>query len=97
METILTILRYALLYITLLGGSIFIAYKSNRKIENCIAPNLAIIILMLYIFGIFNMLKYGVYLLVIMNILLGIYGIIKLKDDKQNLKEKLITPRICIF
>lgn len=90
-------LRYALLYATLLGGSIFISQKSNKKIENCIAPNLAIIILTLYIFGIFNILKYGVWFLVVINILLGIYAIAKLLKNKQKLKEIFLTPGFAFF
>lgn len=97
MEAILTILRYILLYITLLGGSIFISYKSNKKIENCIAPNFAIIIVTLYLFGIFNILKYGVCLVTILNILLGIYAIIRQWENKEGLKQKLLTPGLAFF
>lgn len=97
MEPIMTILRYILLYITLLGGSIFISYKSNKKIENCIAPNFAIIILILYVFGIFNILKYGVWVVTIANILLGIYAIARKWKNKEELKQKLLTPGLAFF
>lgn len=97
MEVILTLLRYILLYFIIISGSIFIADKANKKIEKCIAPNIAIIILVLYIFGIFELLKYGVWVIAILNIALGLYTIIKSKKNKNELKEKILTPGLVFF
>ncbi len=97
MLLLITISRYLLLYLIIISGSIFIADKANKKIEKCIAPNIAIIILTLYIFGMFEILKYGVYIIGVTNILLGIYTIIKKWKDKENLKEKVLTSGFVFF
>lgn len=97
MQVILTLLRYVLLYFIIILGSMFIADKANKKIEKCIAPNIAIIILALYIFGIFEMLKDGVWAITIINILLGLYTIIKNWKNKERLKEKILTPGLGFF
>lgn len=97
MSLVITISRYMLLYLIIISGSIFIADKTNKKIEKCIAPNIAIIILELYIFGMFEILKYGVWIIGISNILLGIYTIIKTLKNKENLKEKVLTSGSMFF
>lgn len=97
MGVILTLLRYIIIYAVIIFGSIFIADKANKKIEKCIAPNMAIIILSLYIFGVFDILIYGVWTIVIANILLGLYTIIKSWKNKQELKAKIMTPGLAFF
>lgn len=97
MSLLITISRYLLLYFIIISGSIFIADKANKKIEKCIAPNIAIIILVLYIFGMFEMLKYGVWIISVINIFLGIYTIIKRWKDKDVLKEKILTSGFIFF
>lgn len=97
MTVVITILKYLLLYLIIISGSIFIADRANKKIEKCIAPNMAIIILELYIFGIFEILKYGVWIIGVTNILLGIYTIIKYWKTKDELKEKVLTPGFICF
>lgn len=97
METILILLRYILLYFIIISGSIFISYKTNKKVENCIIVNFAIIILTLYIFGLFEILKYGVWIIATANILLGLYTIIKNWNNKKNLKDKILTPGFILF
>lgn len=97
MAVVITISRYLLLYLIIISGSIFIADKANKKIEKCIAPNMAIIILELYIFGMFEILKYGVWIIGVTNILLGIYTIIKNWKTKHELKEKVLTSGFICF
>lgn len=97
MAVVITISRYLLLYLIIISGSIFIADKANKKIEKCIAPNMAIIILGLYIFGMFEILKYGVWIIGVTNILLGIYTIIKNWKTKEELKEKVLTSGFVCF
>lgn len=94
MNVITTLLRYILLYLIIISGSIFISYKSNKKIEKCIAPNICIIILSLYICGILEILKYGVWVVAVLNIILGLYAIIKIR---KNIKERLLTPGFIFF
>jgi len=97
MGIILTLLRYLLLYAVIISGSIFIADKANKKIEKCIAPNIAIIVLTLYIFGILDILQYGVWVISIVNILLGLYVIIKNWKNKEELRTKIMTPGLAFF
>lgn len=97
MSVLVTISRYLLLYFIIISGSIFIADKANKKIEKCIAPNIAIIILALYIFGIFEILKYGVWIIAVINIFLGIYTIIKRWKNKEALREKVLTSGFIFF
>lgn len=97
MEVALTLLRYILLYFIIISGSMFIADKAKKKIEKCIAPNIAIIILVLYIFGILEILKYGVWAISIVNILLGLYTIIKNWRNKEELKTKIMTAGLGFF
>lgn len=97
MELLIILLRYILLYIIITSGSIFISIKTNKKIERCIAPNMLITILLLYIFGMFEGLKYGVWFVSIINIILGIYAIIKGLKDKEKLKENIFSPGFAFF
>lgn len=94
MELFTMLFRYILLYCIIMGGSIFIADKAKKKIEYCIAPNIAIIILILYAFGIFNVLLCGVWVVAILNIILGGYTIVK---SGKELKEKVLTPGFFFF
>lgn len=94
MEFLNIVMRTILLYGILLGGSIFLAEKTNKKIEHCIAPNIGMIILVLYIFGICDCLIYGVWFISIINLLLGGYTLIK---NGKNLKEKVMTPGFTFF
>lgn len=97
MQLIIILLRIILLYAIIVSGSIFIAYKANKKIGNCIAVNFAIIILSLYIFGMLEILKYGVWVISFINIILGIYTIIKNRKNMKDLKEKILTPGFIFF
>ena len=97
MELVTILLRIILLYVIIVSGSIFIAYKANKKIESCIAINFGLIILSLYIFGMLEILKYGVWIISFSNIILGIYTIIKNKNNMKNLKEKILTPGFTFF
>lgn len=94
MEFVSILIRSILLYAITLGGSIFLADKAKKKIEHCIAPNIAIIIVVLYLFGICDLLIYGVWFISIINLLLGGYTLIK---NGKNLKEKILTPGFTFF
>lgn len=97
MELVTILLRIILLYVIIVSGSIFIAYKANKKIESCIAINFGLIILSLYIFGLFEWLKYGVWIVSILNIISGIYTIIKNWKNRKQIKDKILTPGFAFF
>ena len=90
----ITVFRLLLLYLIIVLGSIFISYKTKKKFEKSIAPFLAILILVLYLFGIFELLIYGVWVVSILSIVLGIYALIK---DNNNIKERILTPGFTFF
>lgn len=97
MEATIILLRYLVLYIIIISGSAFISYKTNKKIEYTLPINFGITILVLYIFGLFEGLKYGVYVIAILNLILGIYTIIKNWKNKEKIKEKILTPGFAFF
>ena len=97
MELFTILLRIILLYVIIVSGSVFVAYKSNKKIENCMAINFGLIILSLYIFGLFEWLKYGVWIVSILNIISGIYTIIKNWKNRKQIKDKILTPGFAFF
>lgn len=97
MEVIIILLRFIMLYAIIISGSIFIACKTNKKIEHCIAINFGLIILSLYIFGLFEILKYGVWIVYALNIILGIYTIIKNWKNRESLKKTILTPGFAFF
>lgn len=90
----MVMIGFLLIYITIVFGSIFISSILNKKIEKTIAINIGLIILELYIFGIFGILKQGLYAVVIINIILGIIGIIK---KKKKIVELVLTPGLAFF
>lgn len=97
MEILNILVRYTFLYLVILSGSIFISYKFNKKIEKCIAPAMSIIIIVLYIFGMFEGLKYGIWAILVAYIILGIYGLKNGIKNKEKLKENLLTPGLVFF
>ena len=85
---------YLGLYFTIIFGSLFIAHITKKKVEKVIPVNFCANILLLYIFGAFDILKAGLYITIAINVLLGIYTIFK---EKKNLKETLATPGFVFF
>lgn len=94
MNILMIFIRTIMLYFIITLGTTYISYKINRKFEKSIAIYFCIAILTLYIFGLFEVLKYGVWGISILSILLGIYAIIK---DKKNIKEKMFTSGFTFF
>ena len=93
------LLRIVFLYITIMAGSIFFASKFNKKIEECIGLNLLLIIFVLYIAGIFNLLLPAVYVVIVLELLLGVITIGKhIKEKKTTIiKEKLTSWGTLVF
>lgn len=93
------LLRYILLYIIILLGSIFIADKLKDKIQNTIAIYLMTSICCLYIFGLFNLLNFGIVITSICSGILGIITIVKYIKNKnvQQLRKMICTPGMIFF
>ena len=93
------LLRIALLYLTIISGSLFISEKFNKKMESAIGFNLLTIITFLYIAGLFNFLLVGVAIVVAIELILGAFTITKYIKEKQinKLKEKFVTVGMLVF
>lgn len=93
------LLRLILLYLTITGGSLFIAEKFNKKIGKCISLNLLLIITILYLFGIVNLLLPAVWIIVSLELVLGILVIVKYVKNKQihKLKQKFNSLGFLVF
>lgn len=91
-----TILGYILIYISIVLGSIFIANKFNKKIESCIAIDILLKMILMYIFGICNLLFIGLIVCISTSILLGIITIVKQRNNVE-FKEKILTNAFYFF
>ena len=93
------LLRYILLYIIIIFGSIFISSKLKKKIDSSIIINFLCIIIILYIFGIFNLLNIGVWVISFLELILGSITIAKYIKNKQLhvLKENILTTGFIFF
>lgn len=94
MNTVFTLIRFILLYLIMIMGTTFTSYITKKKFEKAVAPYFCIVILILYIFGLFEGLLYGVWIISILSILLGVYAIVK---DKKIIKDKIMTPGFTFF
>ena len=92
-------LRVILLYFIITSGSLFIAVKFNKKMGESIVINLLSTIIILYIFGLMNLLLVGTYIVVGLELLLGIITIIKVIKNKEKhiLKEKIMSAGFFAF
>lgn len=93
------ILRYMAVYFIVMLGSIFLADKFNKKVQNTIIIDLLLVVVCLYIFGILNLFNVGIKIVSIVSILLGIITIvknIKRKTIKQ-LGEKIFSAGTIFF
>lgn len=93
------IFRYVLLYVIILSYSIFIADLGNKKLEKTIPFSLISIILILYLFGLINLLSIGVYVIVITSMILLVYTIFKhvKNHTMKKLEEKIISVGTLFF
>lgn len=88
------LIGFLLIYLSILGGAIFISSIFNKKIELTIAVNIGINVLILYLFGLVNLLLPGVYIIVALNIVLGIIGAI---IKKKKIIDLVCTPGLAFF
>ena len=92
-------MEYIIFFIILIINTIFITTKLKNKIETNIAITIISMIIIVYIFGLFNQLKYGVLLLAIITSINFIYDIYYLIKNRKNikLKDKIITPGMIVY
>ena len=89
-----------ILLLMLLIPSIYFKYRSNISIEKIIPCTIISIILIIYIFGLFNFLKIGVYSVIILELVFTILLIKLLKQKKIKIKEiikLLLKPSMAIW
>lgn len=96
MEIVRTILGYTIIYISIVFGSIFLANKFNKKIEACIAIDILFKMILMYIFGLCNLLYIGSIVAITISIILGIITLIKQRKNAE-FKEKILTNVFYFF
>lgn len=96
MEIVRTILGYIIIYISIVFGSIFIANKFSKKIESCIVIDILFKMILMYIFGLFNLLYIGSIITITISIILGIITLIKQRKNTE-FKEKILTNGLGFF
>lgn len=79
-----------------------IAVKSNQKIEQCIPISVMGMILIVYLFGLFEQLRIGITIIEILTLIALFYLIIKiiLEIKKKKIKEliqKILTPGLVVY
>ena len=94
------ICRYILLYFIIISGSLAISYKFKKRICQTLPVAFFSIMIILYIFGLLQCLKIGVYLITFIYPILFLICIIH-SSIKKNLKEffknYIVTPDVLIF
>ena len=82
----LEIIKIVFLYIIILFGSMFISDIFNKKIDKTFIIYLLSVSALMYVFSIINCMKFGVYFICTISIILGFYTIIK------NIRKKQLWP-----
>lgn len=90
------ILKYILIYFSIILGSVAIAILFHKRIEKCVVVDIFIKIALLYLFGLIGQLKIGAILLVYFPIIIGMLLIIKNRKSEE-LKNNVITDGIVFF
>ena len=92
-------MEYIIFFIVVIINSIFITIKLKNRIEINIPISIMSMIIIVYVFGLFNKLVYGVLLLAIIsgiNFIYDIYYLIKYRKEIE-IKKVFITPGIVIY
>ena len=93
---------YVIIFFIILTYASMLTIIFERNIEELIPISIVEIILIIYLFGIFDKLQLGVEVVQVLTILqliiiAGRFLLIKNKEDVKNITKKIITPRIiCI-
>lgn len=83
----------------ILCGSAFFATIFNKRIEETIIFDILSTIILVYLFGLLGLLKYGVYTFIIISIILGFAEIILFikSSNKCEFIKSIITPGLLLF
>lgn len=90
------IIKYILIYISIVLGSVGIAIKFNKRIEKCIAIDIFAKMILLYVFGLVKQLYLGAIVTLYIPILFGIIELVINRKNKQ-LRDNIITPGMFFF
>lgn len=90
-------ISYILLFLLLTNTSLFYCNIFNKKIEQTLFLSIFSYILILFIFGIFNNLNVGFYIILILNFLLLIYNIYIIIAHKKDIKKFISTTGFILF
>lgn len=92
-------MEYILTFLVIYINSIALTIKLKNKIESNIPRTIIGIILIVYIFGLFDKLRYGVISISIFTVFMAIFIIYKIiKNRKEiNIKERIITPGLVVY
>ena len=93
------IINLFFIFLILLIPSIYLLVKHNKKIETTLPYIYIIYVLIMYLFGSVNLLKYSVYFIVLLAALLLILSIISFikHKHKKELFKNLFTPGVIIY
>lgn len=90
------IIKYILIYLSIMLGSSALSIIFNKKIEKCIMVDIFVKITLLYIFGLIGQLKIGATLVLYIPIIIGIILIIKNRKSKD-IKDNILTDGMLFF
>ena len=91
------ILKYILIYVSIILGSTAFSTIFNKRIEKTIALDIFVKIIVLYIFGIIGLLKIGTYVVLYLPIILGIFILIKNRKEKETIINNVFTIGLGFF
>ncbi len=88
-----------ILLLLLLNGAVFLANIFKRKYEETLIVWIFSIVFILYIFGLINLLKYGVYFILLISIIMLLNNITIFIKSKDKIKEtkNFLSPAMIIF
>ena len=89
-------IAYILLFLLMINSSTFYSIIFNKKIEQTLFLTVFSYIVILFIFGIFNVLSVGYYLILCLNAIALIFNIYKLIKNRDLFKN-ILTPGLLFF
>ena len=90
-------LNLVLNYLILIVGSVFLSLIFNKKIGKTFIVCIMSIIFILYFFGLFKILKYGVFFIEILSIVFTIYNVRTLIKEPEKFKKLIYSKELLIF
>ena len=83
-------------FLVLTIPSIYFYLKYNKRIEDIIPMTLFFVVLIIYIAGLFKVLKLGIYINIIISIILLVLSFIELKKNQNKIKE-IFSPSLLFW